>query len=352
MKRALAGLLLSAVLAAGAAAEPRLRLVEAFEPDKTLALEGAPFGGISGIDYDPASGRWLMVTDDKDAPRFYVGQLQGAALRLDRVVRLLRDDGAPFDAAGERGDAESLRIDPLGGDLVWTTEGDPQRGFDPAIRRMGRDGTPKGEIPLPQGLGFDPSGLNGSRRNQTLEGLTFAPDGRSLWLAMEAPLVQDGPASTLSQTGLARFTRIDRQGRILAQHAYPLDPIQAAPARRGDNGVSEILAVDDHRLLVLERSGVEDARGRFSFHCRLYLVDVRGAEDVAGRTSLKDGVRRPLVKRLLVNFDRLEGVATSNLEAMAWGAPQADGARTLVLMADDNFDPNQRGQVLIFALSL
>jgi hypothetical protein len=141
--------------------------------------------------------------------------------------------------------------------------------------------------------------------------------------------VQDGPVSTVAVGGVTRITKLDRQGKVAAQYAYRLDPIQAAPARRGDNGISEILALDDHRLLVLERSGVEDESGRFAYHCRLYVVDVR----------------KPLEKRLVLNFDRL-GVPTANLEAMAWG-PLRDGQRTLVLMSDDNFDPAAPTRVVV-----
>jgi hypothetical protein len=345
---------------ASASAEPRLRLIGAFEPARDLAVDGAPFGGISGVDYDRRTGQWLMISDDKSdaAPaRFYVGRLDFDArgikgLRLERQVPLRRADGSTFPSSGgpgERADAEAIRIDPLDGGLVWSTEGDPARGFDPAIRRMDRNGAFAGQIPLPAGLGFDPSGKTGARRNQTIEGLGFSPDGRFLWLSMEAPLIQDGPASTVSQTGLARITRLDRAGKVSAQYAYPLDPVQAQPARRSDNGISEILPLDAHRLLVLERSGVEDGEGRFSFHCRLYLVDTRGAQDVASQQSLANGVERSLAKRLLVNFDRLPGVPGANLETMAWGPDLPGGQRSLVLFADDNFDKQQRPQVLAFA---
>jgi hypothetical protein len=246
-----------------------LKLIGALELPKTLVVDGAPLGGISGVDYDRGTGRWLMISDDRSekAPaRFFVGRLDYDArsvrgLRLERQVPLRREDGSTFpptaSPAGERADAEALRLDPLNGDLVWSTEGDAARGFDPAVRRMGRDGEPKAGIPTPLAFRFDPAKTKGPRPNLTFEGLSFSPDGRSLWLSMEAPLIQDGPVSSVAAGGLTRITRLDRKGRVEAQYAYRLDPVQAAPARRGDNGISEILAVDDHRLLVLERSGVE-----------------------------------------------------------------------------------------------
>jgi len=330
-----------------------LKLVGILDLPKNLSVDGAPFGGISGVDYDRRTGDWLMISDDrsdKALARFFIGRLDYdtngvRALRLMGQVPLRRADGATFSAAeGERADAEALRIDPRGGDVVWSTEGDAARGFDPAVRRMGRDGAATETIPTPPAFRFTPTG---ARPNLTFEGLSFSPDGRWLWLAMEAPRVQDGPVSRVAEGGLTRITRLDRDGGVRAQYAYRLDPIQAAPVRRGDNGISEILALDAHRLLVLERSGVEDGQGRFAYHCRLYLTDVRGAEDVAVRPSLIEGAPpRVLAKRLLVNFDRLPG-AGANLEAMAWGRDLA-GRRTVVLFSDDNFSPIEPARVLVF----
>lgn len=326
---------------------------------RPLALDGAPFGGVSGIDYDPRTGEWLMISDDRSdrAPaRFYAARLtydaRGvSAFALTRAIALRQEDGTSFPATdsgrGERADGEALRVDPLDGQIVWASEGDAARGFAPSLRRTGRGGAYQGHMPLPAGL------VSGARSNQTLEGLAYAPDGRSLWVSMEAPLIQDGPVSSVRAGGVSRITRLDRQGRVLAQYAYGLDPIQVAPGPglRADNGISEILAVDGGRLLVLERSGVEIRRGHFAFHCRLYLVDTRGGQDIAGRDSLAGGGVRPLSKRLLINFDRLAGVEAGNLEAMAWGPRLKDGRRALVLMADDNFDPESPGAILIFAVA-
>ena len=340
---------------------PHLTLIGAFTPPKDLSLDGALFGGISGIDYDRASGDWLMISDDRSekAPaRFYTARLDYDArgvwgLKLKSVTALGRDDGSLFASGrgqGERADAEALRLDPENGQVVWSTEGDPDRGFDPAMRRMDRHGAPLGRIALPGGLGFDATGARGGRPNKTIEGLSFSADGRFLWMAMEAPLIQDGLVSTVLAGGLTRITRLDRQGRVSAQYAYRLDPVQAATRGRSDNGTSEILALDSYRLLVLERSGVETVPGRFDYHCRLYLVDVRGADDVVARLSLKDGHVRLLVKRLLVNFATLANVPASNLEAMGWGPNLPDGARTLVFAADGNFNADELGQFVVFAV--
>lgn len=334
-----------------------LKLVGTLDVPKDLNVDGAPFGGISGADYDPRTGDWLMISDDRSdkAPaRFFVGRLDYDAravrgFRLTRQVPLRPSGGSTFpatrSASGERADAEALRIDPATRQLVWSSEGDSARGFDPSLRRMDRDGRWTSDIRAPSAFRFDPAKASGARPNLTFEGVSFSPGGRWVWLAMEAPLIEDGPVSTVAGGGVTRISRLDRAGGLQAQYAYRLDPIQAAPARRGDNGISEILALDARRLLVLERSGVENAEGRFAYHCRLYLVDVSTGENIAGRRSLAEAPARVLTKRLIVNFDRLPGGA-ANFEAMAWG-PTIGGHRTLVLFTDDNFAATEPQRIAV-----
>ena len=100
-----------------------LKLIGALDLPKDLSVDGAPFGGISGVDYDPRTGDWLMISDDRsdEAPaRFFVGRLDYDArmvrgLRLSRQVPLRRPDGSTFPATrslvGERADAEVRRAD-------------------------------------------------------------------------------------------------------------------------------------------------------------------------------------------------------------------------------------------------
>lgn len=360
MKGALLALLLMA--AAPAAAAPSATLIKACETPKGLVFDGGGYGGISGIDYDPRSGLWAIISDDKSehgVSHAFLGRLDlrpgapcGPALEV--MIPLRREDGSTFPdrkAGTEAADGEAIRFDPKGQDLVWATEGDFEHGDPPAIRRLSRDGRPVARLVAPGNLRFRPDGRTGARKNAAFEGLSWSANGRSLWVSMEWPLVQDGPIPSVAAGGLTRLSRLDRSGRVLAQYAYPVDPAQAAsPVGVGDNGVSEILALDARRLLVLERSGIKGADGRYSYHVRLYLADLSRAEDVSRRPSLADGSVRVVEKRLLVNFDRL-GIRIDNLEAMAWGPRRKDGARTLVLASDDNYDAHQINQILVLRVA-
>jgi hypothetical protein len=346
------------LLATPVAAKERVSLVKACETPKEIVFQGGGYGGISGVDYDPRTKLWAFISDDKSEhgpSHYFLGRLdvrpgQPCGPVLETMVPLRREDGATFPdrkVGTEAADGESIRFDPLNRDLVWATEGDFDHGYPPAARRMKPDGTSIERLAVPQALTLHDGGKTGARKNATIEGMSWSVDGRSLWLSMEWPLVQDGPIPSVAGGGLARLTRVDRSGKVLAQYAYRVDPVQAAsPVGVDDNGISEILTLDDHRLLVLERSAAKGLDGRYSYHIRLYVADLAGAQEVSNVASLAETKIRLVEKRLLLNFDSL-GIRIDNLEGLAWGPRLKDGARTLVLASDDNYDANQVNQILV-----
>jgi hypothetical protein len=338
-----------------------LRFIGAVTVPNDQTIDGTLVGGLSGIDYDPAADLWYLISDDKsdkNPARFYTAKLafdqaRFASVKIEHAVTLLQDDGQPYPDAktgGDVPDPESIRRDPETGNLWWITEGDRKLGLSPFLRVAAPDGKQAGVIPLPDIFTMNKDQEIGPRHNLGFEGLSFAPDGKSVWLAMESALYQDGPIATPSAGAIARLTRVDREGKELAQYAYPLDPIQAVPTgKNGDNGVSEILALNDHRALVLERSGVEGADGVWTMYIRLYAIDTTGATDIAAVPSLAGANYIPVTKRLVVDLAKTAEVGrVDNIEGMSWGPMLADGKRSLVLVSDNNFNPAQITQFLAF----
>lgn len=325
---------------------PVARLIGAHDLTATASGAARNLGGVSGI--DRRGRRWLLISDDRSerAPaRLYearIGFRHGAisTVRLFPQRPLLDQAGRPFPRPGlgrEAVDAEAIRFDPKDGAIVWSSEGDAQDGFPPGVRRQGRIGDGSQPLGLPAGLVETPD--QGPRPNLSFEGLSFSADGRSLWIGLEAPLKQDGSLASREAGALVRLSRLGPRGE-LAQVAYRTDPVMAAPTGlRSDNGVSEILALDAGRLLVLERSGVEVSPGRFTYNVRLYVADLRGATDVAPLGSLNGALLTPAAKSLV--FDFHAAGQDRNLEAMAWGPRLGRRARTLVLAEDNNFEGAQ-----------
>ncbi len=365
-------LLAAALLAAGpgaASAQPNtigsLHFLGATTIPNDAVVDGTLVGGLSGLDYDPATCTWAMISDDKSdkAPaRFYLGRIDLAAgapkVSLDHAVTLQQTDGKPYPNAktgGEVPDPESIRFDASGAALWWSSEGDRKLGVSPFVRETGRDGRFIANLAVPPMFDVSKDQDRGPRTNLGFEGLSFTPQHDALWVGMESALTEDGPIATTTAGTVARFTKFDRNGKLLGQFAYPVDPIQAVPeGKNADNGVSEILALDDNRLLVLERSGVEGADGIWTLYIRLYQADVGEATDVAEIPALAAADYRPMTKHLVLDLSELPELGSpalpklDNIEGVSFGPELPNGHRSLVLVSDNNFNPHQVTQFLAF----
>jgi hypothetical protein len=360
----LAGASLVVLLAGCAAVEPIDSLVElgTLEIAAGARFAGHEVGGLSGLDYDAAHGDWIAISDqrgDHGAPGIYrlhldldgnaaPGVTIGAAVALQAPPghTYLRGPGDP--ASAEVADFEAVRIDPRDGSIWYAGEGSRARAQGPAVRRARPDGHFLAELRLPPALAAFPDRLAGVRENKSIEALTFSADGASLWVGLEAPLYEDGPPPSLEHGATVRLTRIGRDGVTRAQFAYELDPIAVAPApgKLADNGLAEMLAIDSAHLLMLERSGAQDAAGIFHFSIRLYEAGLEGADDVRAMVSLAAGRHRPVRKRLLFTL-AAAAADSANYEGMAWGPTLLNGHRSLVLVSDNNFESGTATRFLV-----
>lgn len=340
-------------------AATELRLIGVVELSRASRPDGTHLGGLSGLDYDATTDRWLAVSDDKSEH----GPARAYRLKIDydesgvsgavatEVVPLRRPDGSTYPPETAP-DFESLRIDPRDGSLWYASEGSEERGLPPFVRRAGPAGDHRDELPHLHRFAYSTCRGLGLRRNLAFEGLAFARDGNSLWLAVEGPLKQDGPVPTTTGGALTRLTRLGRDGTVLAQYAYPLSPVPLAPAegKLADNGVSEIFALTDDRLLVLERSGRQDEAGVWRFTARLFEADCAGATEIGDRPALAGDGICPLAKHLVFDFTAAGLPPVDNLEGIAWGRKLPNGHATLVLVSDDNFNAHQTTQLWVFEI--
>ncbi|MFH0174822.1 esterase-like activity of phytase family protein [Streptomyces cacaoi] len=275
--------------------------------DKTT-FDGTFVGNFSALAPD-RDGSLAALSD-----RSSLFGLDAESLAPKSVVPLADESGAALDSEG-------LAIDRDGTRLI-TSE------TEPSIRRYSRDGKILDRLPVPSSLLVAPAGRATS--NQTFEGLTLLPGGRTLLASMEYAISGDS-------TGIVRFQTWQRQhGRfaLSAQYAYRTD---------SGLGVPEVQALSDGRLLVLERGftvGVGNT-------VRLYLADPRHATDTGGVANLtgQDGVR--LVKKTLladiVNCPSLGATAKQpqpnplldNIEGMVITG-RAKGRLEVLLVSDDN----------------
>ncbi len=351
-----------------------LRLIGQQVLPRRMEFQGTVVGGLSGIDYDAKTDSYVLISDDRttadspNAPRLYTAKLSFDATQFSGVqflstIKLKQPDGSDYPKVPDLkvADPESVRIDPVTGNYVWVSEGDrtlsstPARVINPFIREVNAQGQHQREYSLPAMFQMNGAAETGPRGNLVFEGLTFTPDGRSAVLLMEGPLFQDGPAPSLTAGAQSRITVFDRaSGQATAQYAYPVEKVQATPVPENNfsvSGATEILALSATRFLVLERSFSVGVVGN---QVRLYEIDTAKASNVLSASTLAGAT--PVTKRLVLDFETLKtqlgGIA--NLEGISFGPKLANGKRSLVVVADDNFpaadSATDRNQILVFEI--
>lgn len=193
---------------------------------------------------------------------------------------------------------------------------------------------------------FMPGPHHGVRPNLAFESLTPTAGGNDWVTATENALYQDGPPATLEHGSDCRVLVLDgTTGRARHQYVYRTEPIPVAPSPSGgaaNNGLSGLLAYAPRRYIALERA-YSAGHGNV---IRLYLTTTRGARDVDGQDRIDPGHLRVMRKRLLLDVGRL-GITPDNIEGLTFG-PRINGRRTLVLVADNNFNTSQQTQFLAF----
>jgi hypothetical protein len=326
------------------AENPALSYLGKVELPPDTMFDGTLVGGLSGISYNPDDQLYYIITDDRsqhNPARFYTARitLSDNGINEVRFVGTTPLQGLP---AGVPPDPEGIAVDPRRQRFYWSSEGSRELLLDPWVRIAGYDGAALGEFALPPGLRVS-TAEEGSRNNDALEGLTLTPSGAFVYAAMEAPGYTDGPLPDERAGALTRVTRFDAQtGLPTAQFAYPLDVVTAGPG--ADNGLSDLLALDDGTFLVLERG--------FGSHTevRIYRATIGDAEDVLNRPSLLGAPARPMTKTLVADLAGIPGLDPDNIEGLTLGPRLPDGRQSLVLVSDDNFNETQVTQFLLFAL--
>lgn len=341
----------------------RLRLIGQARLPYRMEHQGTVVGGLSAIDFDAASERWYVLSDDRSdlgPARAYRLRMNVAADRLDSpqvesVIPLLQADGTPYPnrrRGGDVPDPEALRLRPDTRTLLWTSEGDRKLKLAPFLREVRLDGSHVRHLQLPPAWQQVDHSVRGPRDNLGPEGLALTPEGRHAWVAMESALLQDGPMPSVDAPGgPCRLAQIDlATGQPVREVAYVPDPIPRAsipPGSFADNGVSEILMIDAHRMLVLERAFMMGV----GMSLRLYEIDTRQGSDTLATDRLRvgpGGNTRVCPKTLVADFAQLGIDRLDNTEGLCWGPRLGNGNRTLVAVSDDNFNALQITQFLAF----
>jgi hypothetical protein len=149
---------------------------------------------------------------------------------------------------------------------------------------------------------------SGRVANKGMEGLAISPDGKTLFGAMQSPLIQDGGTAGAN----TRIIVIDvASGAILGEFAYQFTNIGTATKPKFGT-ISEIVAINGHQLLVDERDGNGLGDESVANFKKLFIIDLAGAQDVSNLSGAAALAGKAAPKTLF-----LDVVATLNAHGIA-----------------------------------
>ena len=196
--------------------------------------------------------------------------------------------------------------------------------------------------------------------NYNFESLAFDSARQYLWTIPESTLRKDGQPAT-PQNGLANQLRLMRlnwgkikenrnkeeyseevsskkASRYMTAYAYQMD--QPSTHKKADiyvMGVSELCALPDGQLLVLEREAFipKIKIGAFC-KCKLYLINPLNSEEFSMKENFSSDTPF-LKKRLLAEWKTglsLSKRSFANYEGMCLGPKLEDGSQVVILLSD------------------
>jgi hypothetical protein len=295
------------------------------------------------------------------------------------------------------GDAYAFDADPLA-TLRLDPEGvrvSPNRTFyisdeyGPYVFEFDRDGYLIRRLPVPpRFLISTPSGdvddagnslelypdhnTSGRQANRGMEGLAITPDGRFLVGIMQNALIQDNGLNNSVPPGRVglnnRILRINVETGHTEEFVYVMDAINQG------RGVNEMLAINDHEFLVLERDNrtfvpTPPAEAAEPALKRIYKIDLSkpGLTDVSGVASLPaagtalagQGIV-PVDKTLFLDLldpaykidatHTIKDVIAEKIEGLAWGPDLPDGRHVIYVISDNDLSLVLPTKIYAFAI--
>ncbi len=266
------------------------------------------FGGFSAMEYI-GNDQYLVLPDrgPGDIGNVYQCRYHTLLIKIDpagspkitgkllKTTRLTSASGQPLvgdpSSYSTQAGKKSLRFDPeairlLGNDsLVISDE------YGPHVYLFTRGGVKIGEFAVPDAYKVDfvsadaaeeaTKNDKGRQPNAGFEGLAVTPSGNKIVALIQKPLIQDseGLDNGPKRDGVnCRMVVFNPAGQPLNEFVYTLE--------KSGLGVSEMLAVDEHQFLVVERDGKS---GLDAKHKQIFLIDTRNSTDVSKIQSLPTG---------------------------------------------------------------
>lgn len=286
---------------------------------------------------------------DGNSSRFDIG------LRFDPEGIRMAKNGASFFVSDEYGPS-LYEFDRTSGNRI--------RAFDIPEKFLIDQPNADGTFELP------PGNTKGRQSNRGMEGLAISPDGNKLYGIMQSPLIQDGGLnSSNNRRGVnTRILQLHVQSGDTQEFLYQLNS-NRTDGLTSTLGISEIVAVNNHQFLVLERDG-DTTITAFK---KLFMIDLYGkdgapftaddATDISLVESLPQKLDAPLPAGVVPVYKTstpfLDIVAELNaageaipekLEGLAFGKDFENGDKLLLITVDNDFISENPNTIYAFRI--
>lgn len=296
----------------------------------TTDHSGALLGGISAMRWDEGRKELTALSDRGPGdgtvayqPRWhrFGVELSSGALRLQlkETVALRDEKNRPYSGLIvtplSRIDPEGLAPAKEGG--FWVSD-----EYGPSVHRFDATGRRRASLAVPEE--YLPGEKRGRTDNQGFEGLCLSPDGKTLTAALQSSLAQEGGRDGAETRVLVWKAPFERS----TPRSYRLP-------RLAKTAINACVALSDTEYLLLERDGG-------SVHKTALRARLR--ED--GRVDRGEAL--DLLAPLVAAGLKAEGLPPK-FESLEPG-PVVDGASTLWVGLDNDFDPSLPTMVFLLGL--
>lgn len=270
------------------------------------------FGGLSGIEYSGFENIYYVVAD-KPPFRIYTLKIDIGKTIDYKITDTLIFPELEFEAEGIR------LIDSLSYYFISderNTSTSIYKFFDGSMHR----------------IETIPSLNKTMRYNSGYEAIAISVDKNSLYFAFERPLRRDKRKKCNSgrKPYISIFEYDIKNDKIINEFGYTL----INPSK--DNGVSDILTLNDSILLVLERAWTNN-RSMVSVN----VVNLKTADNILDVKCKIPSETKFLIPEVLLDFRNIEEKFTCYKSYNFEGITIAHTGRHILFITDNNFSPNQ-----------
>jgi len=304
------------------------------QPDQ---VPPANYSGICRISGDT----YALVSDQEKEDGFYLMSIsmdsETGKITDARRIGYRSSPSKKVDKAGMSvRDLEGIAYHPITNTFFLGGEGDEE------VLEYDSLGCPTGRrLDMPQVFGID-----NIRVNLGIESLTYNNATHRFWTTTESTLKSDGETADKNNPTVRNRLRLKSFNDNLLreqQFAYLMEaPICATMGKHPKtliHGVSDICALDDGRLIVMEREIYVSKKNMNNYvNVRLFMVDPSTSHSIDERTPLSQQSPSVFMQKKELCAFKTKGSITrrniANYEGICLGPKLNDGRQTLLLIND------------------